>query len=87
MTEYKKVKATMVEKRGKCEMHSVGDTIVFDFNFIPDKKMCYGIYFPMQPFLMACSLGGKSWEKDDPEKFYISCISKKGTVWKIERID
>jgi hypothetical protein len=32
-----------------------------------------------------CSLGGGSWE-EDRSKWYISCPSKKGTVWMLEAL-
>jgi len=88
MTEYKKVRATMVEKRGVCESHKVGDSYIIDWMLTPEEgRICPGILLPMQPWIVACSSGATSWEKNEPDKFYISCISKKGTVWKIERVE
>jgi len=33
-----------------------------------------------------CAAGVPSWEGDDPSVYMIHCISKKGTVWKLEKV-
>jgi len=83
---YSKVRVTMVEKRGECHM-DVGHSFVYETPWRQPEGMCGGLAHPLAYVVMACSLGGESWEEDDPERFYISCVSKKGTVWRVERED
>ncbi len=86
----RKVKVTMVEKRGVCEPHKEGDAFEYPVVFSSlarPKGMCPALAHTLQPFVQACYLGGKSWERDNPEIWLISCPSKKGTVWKIEAME
>lgn len=86
----RKVKVTMVEKRGVCEPHKVGDTFEYPVIFsslVRPRGLCPALAHTLQPFVQACYLGGKSWERDNPEIWLISCPSKKGTVWKIEAFE
>lgn len=89
-TAYKpaRVKATLIEKRGVCP-YDVGHTIIYGRpvdNPRPSGE-CWGITHPLAPIVMACALGFKSWEKDNPDRYFVSCISKRGTVWRVERLD
>jgi len=82
------VRATLIEKRGICP-YEVGHTIVYG-NPVDNPRPtgeCWGITHPLAPIVMACALGFKSWEKADPDRYYISCLSKRGTVWRVERVD
>ncbi len=79
-----KIRITCVEKLGVCE-HDVGDTYVYEgpTSYIPE--LCSGIQDPARPYVGYCALGLPSWESDDKTIYRIHCISKKGTVWMIER--
>jgi len=86
MRNYSYVKATMVEKRGEC-IHNLGDEFLFKSPFFCPKDLCSAARESLRPYVTMCSLGGMSWEKDNPEIWLISCPSKKGTVWKLERVE
>ena len=81
-----KVRITCEEKLGECR-HNMGDTFVYSnpMHVIPD--MCSGIGSPAGPYVPLCAVGVPSWESDDKDIYRIHCISKKGTVWRLERID
>ena len=83
----RKVKVTMVEKRGVCNPHQVGDGFEYPVAFsgmVRPKGMCPALAHTLEPYVRTCYFGGKSWERDNPDIWLISCPSKKGTVWKIE---
>jgi len=83
-----KVQVTLVEKRGVCP-YAVGHKVIYGdpLNNRRPEGLCWGIARSLEPIVLMCALGATSWEKDDPERFYISCISKKGTVWRVERLE
>ncbi|MFQ6003218.1 MAG: TIGR04076 family protein [Candidatus Zixiibacteriota bacterium] len=83
---YHFVKVTMIEQRGEC-IHKLGDEFIYKSPMARPKQMCSALHGSLSPYIVMCSLGGKSWEKDDPDKWYISCPSKKGTVWKVEGLE
>ncbi|MCW4050146.1 MAG: hypothetical protein NWE89_10485 [Candidatus Bathyarchaeota archaeon] len=89
MTEnfYKtKVRITCVEKTGKCE-YNVGDTYVYEHPMDYIKGLCMGIQDPARPWISQVAHGQPSWEADDQSIYRIHCISKKGTVWKLEKTE
>jgi hypothetical protein len=81
-----KVKATCIEKIGKCH-HEVGESYIFEspISYVP--QLCAGIQEPSRLWITHCACSTPSWEADDPNIYRIHCISKKGTVWKLERIE
>lgn len=79
------VKITCIEKTGKCR-HEIGDSFVYQSAFDYPVGLCAGIQEPSRNPALACQAGVPSWEADDPSVYRIHCISKKGTVWRIERI-
>lgn len=81
-----KVRITCEEKLGKCH-HEVGDAYIFEnaISYIPD--LCFGIQEPARLFVSHSAAGLPSWEGDNPEIYRIHCISKKGTVWRLERVE
>lgn len=86
----RKVKVTMVEKRGVCQPHEVGAVFEYPVVFsslVRPLGMCPALAHTLEPFVRACYLGAKSWERDNPDIWLISCPSKKGTVWKIEPVE
>ncbi len=86
----RKVKVTMVEKRGKCPPHEEGDSFEYPVVFssqVRPKGMCVAVAHSLKPYVQSCYLGAKSWERDTPDIWFISCPSKKGTVWKIEAME
>jgi len=80
-----KVRITCESKHGVCE-HNVGDTYVFEHIQDYVKGLCNGIQDPARPYAEYCAIGQPSWEADDKSIYRIHCVSKKGTVWKLERI-
>ncbi len=80
-----KVRITCEEKLGKCSTHKVGDSFVYSYPGEYIKGMCPGIQDPARMWVSLCAAGVPSWEADDPSIYRIHCISKKGTVWRIER--
>lgn len=82
---YKKVRISMIEKRGKCR-YEVGQTYDYEHPMRPPAGLCWALSHTLFPIVLACSLGAKSWEDNDPDRWYISCMSKKGTVWKVETV-
>lgn len=74
------VRARMVEKRGQCS-YEVGKEFIWKDYQGP--AMCLGLKTALREWVVLCSLGARSWEKD-PAQWYISCPSKKGTVWLLE---
>ena len=81
-----KVRITCEEKLGKCE-HNVGDTYVYEHPMAYIQGLCSGIQDPARPWVPQTATGNPSWESDDPSIYRIHCISKKGTVWRIERVE
>jgi uncharacterized repeat protein (TIGR04076 family) len=79
-----KIKVTCIEKLGKCR-HELGDVFMDESAFDYPVGLCPGIQEPARNPIMACQAGVPSWEADDSRIYRIHCISKKGTVWKIER--
>ena len=80
-----KVRITCEEKLGKCH-HNVGDTYVYPNPMAYIQELCLGIQDPARPWVSHCASGNPSWEGDDKSIYRIHCISKKGTVWRIEKI-
>ncbi|MHB8926507.1 MAG: hypothetical protein ACYC9Q_02420 [Bacillota bacterium] len=83
--EFLPVRISLVEQRGKCA-HKVGDSFIWD-SWIPPKGMGGALIDSLTKPVLMCALGAPSWEDNDPELWYISCPSKKGTVWKIESLE
>jgi uncharacterized repeat protein (TIGR04076 family) len=81
-----KVKATCIEKRGKCH-HEVGESHAFETPISYVEGMCLGIQDPAWIWVTHCAAGLPSWEGDNPEVYRIHCISKKGTVWEFQRVE
>ena len=79
-----KVRITCEEKLGKCH-YNVGDTYVYDNPMAYIQDLCVGIQDPARPWVSQCAAGTPSWEGDDKSIYRIHCISKKGTVWRIEK--
>jgi uncharacterized repeat protein (TIGR04076 family) len=84
--DYHKVKVTMIEKRGQCYLDKEA-SFLYENPWRQPKDMCSALYFSLAPWVQSASLNGRSWEEDNPDIFLISCPSKKGTVWKVERLD
>ena len=80
-----RVRITCEEKHGVCE-HEVGDTFIFEHVQDYAEGLCSGIQDPARPYAAYCALGQPSWESDDNSIYRVHCISKKGTVWRIEKI-
>ena len=80
-----KVRVTCESKHGVCE-HEVGDSYVIEQVQDYVKGLCSGIQDPARPYAAYCALGMPSWESDDKSIYRIHCISKLGTVWRLERI-
>ena len=80
-----KVRITCEEKHGKCR-YQLGDSYIYDQPHHSPKDMCLGIQEPARIPVIHCAMGLPSWEGDDKSIYRIHCISKKGTVWRIERI-
>ena len=91
MTEERKgpfvVRVTMVEQRGKCR-HKLDDSFEYTYSpLYPPKELCPAVGHSLAPFVAMKAVGGIPWWDEgegDTENFYISCISRSGTVWKIE---
>lgn len=81
-----KVKITCVECNGKCE-HNVGDSFAYENPMDYIKGLCIGIQDPARPWVSHAAMGNPSWDGDDPNVYMIHCISKKGTVWKLEKME
>ncbi|MHA2394707.1 MAG: hypothetical protein ACXAEX_22485 [Promethearchaeota archaeon] len=80
-----KVRITCEEKLGKCH-HQEGDTYVYAHALDYPQGLCPGVQEPARIYVSHCAAGVPSWEGDDPSIHRIHCISKKGTVWKLEKI-
>jgi uncharacterized repeat protein (TIGR04076 family) len=80
-----KVKITCEEKLGKCH-HKVGDSYVYAHALDYPQGLCPGVQEPARIYVSHCAAGVPSWEGDDPSIHRIHCISKKGTVWKLEKL-
>ena len=80
-----KVRLTCEEKLGVCR-HNVGDSYLLEHPQDYVKTLCSGIQDPARPYVARCAAGIPSWEGDDDGIYRIHCISKKGTVWKVERV-
>jgi uncharacterized repeat protein (TIGR04076 family) len=80
-----KVRITCEEKIGKCR-HNIGDTYVYDHALDYPEGLCSGIQDPARIFVSHCAAEIPSWEGDDPSIHRIHCISKKGTVWRLEKV-
>lgn len=81
----KPVKVTLLEKTGRCP-HEVGDSFDYYHPLFRPQGVCGAAAYAMEVFIQRCSDGIPSWDKDSPENYFIHCPSKKGTIWKIERI-
>jgi uncharacterized repeat protein (TIGR04076 family) len=81
-----KVRISCIEKTGKCS-HEVGDSFEYTHPLNYPKKLCLGIQEPARLWVSLCAAGIPSWEADDSSVYRIHCISKKGTVWQIERLE
>lgn len=81
-----RVRMTCEEKLGKCH-HEVGDSFVFKHAMTFTEGLCFGAYDPARPYISHCAAGVPSWEADDDSVYRIHCISKKGTVWRLERVE
>ena len=81
-----KVRITCEEKLGKCH-HEVGDSYVYEHPVAYIQDLCLGIQDPARLWVSHCAAGSPSWEGDDPNIYRIHCISKKGTVWRLEKIE
>jgi len=81
-----KIRITCEEKNGKCSAHKVGDSFVYSHPGGYIKEMCPGIQDPARIWVSLCAARLPSWEADDSNIYRIHCISKKGTVWRIERV-
>jgi uncharacterized repeat protein (TIGR04076 family) len=72
----------MMEKRGQCS-YDVGQEFIWkDWD---GPAMCGGLKHAIKEFVIMCSLGARSWEKDK-SRWCISCVSKKGTSWLLEAL-
>ena len=80
-----KIRITCEEKHGKCH-HEIGESFVYSHPLDYIKEMCSGIQEPARLWVSNCAAGRPSWEADAPDIYRIHCISKKGTVWRLERI-
>ena len=80
-----KIRITCEEKLGKCQ-HEIGDSFVYSQPFDYIKELCTGIQEPARVWVSHCAAGTPSWESDDSSIYRIHCISKKGTVWRLEKI-
>ncbi len=81
------VLVTMVEQRGTCR-HKLGDAFEYSYSpLYPPKGLCPALALSMAPYVAMKAVGGVPWWDEgqgDDENFYISCISRSGTVWRIE---
>jgi uncharacterized repeat protein (TIGR04076 family) len=80
-----KVRITCEEKLGKCT-HNVGDTFEYTNPTAYIQGLCLGVQDPARLWVSHCAAGIPSWEGDDDSIYRIHCISKKGTVWRLERV-
>ena len=80
-----KVRITCEEKLGQCR-HNVGDTYVYRNALAYLDGLCTGIQEPARLVVSHCAAGVPSWEGDDKSIYRIHCLSKKGTVWRLERV-
>lgn len=84
------VRVTMVEQRGTCR-HKLGDSFEYSYSpLYPPRELCPAVAHSIAPFVAIKATGGVPWWDEgegDPENFYISCISRSGTVWRIEATD
>lgn len=80
-----KILITCEEKHGKCK-HKVGDSFVYSHPIDYFKELCAGIQEPARIWVSHCAADTPSWEADDSSIYRIHCVSKKGTVWRIEKI-
>ncbi len=82
------VRVTMVEQRGTCR-HKQGDAFEYSYSPLhPPRELCPALALSMAPYVAMKAVGGVPWWDEgqgDDENFYISCISRSGTVWRIER--
>lgn len=80
-----KIKMTCIDKHGKCH-HEVGESYTYAHAIDYPDGPCPGIQEPARIYVSQCAAGVPSWEGDDPNVYRIHCISKKGTVWEIEKV-
>lgn len=78
--EFSPVRIRMVEKRGQCS-YKLGHEFVWKGWTGP--RMCGALKDLLRQYVFMCSLGAPSWEAD-ASRWYLSCPSKKGTVWLVE---
>lgn len=80
--EFTRLKATVIEKRGHCEVFELGDTFDIQSPFYWPRP-CSAVWLSLWPYIIAAGFGYRSWEKNDSTVFRISCPSKKGLVFEI----
>jgi uncharacterized repeat protein (TIGR04076 family) len=82
------VRVTMVEQRGTCR-HQLGDRFEYSYSpLYPPRELCPALALSMSPYVAMKAVGGVPWwdeGRGDDDSFYISCISRSGTVWRIEQ--
>jgi len=78
------VRMTLVEKRGKCR-YEEGQEFIWK-GFYPPPGICGALCDSLRIPVIRCAFGAPSWE-EDPSVWYISCPSKKGTVWRLEAVE
>ena len=66
--------------------HATGAHVIAEHVQDYAEGLCSGIQDPARPYAAYCALGMPSWESDDKKVYRIHCVSKKGTIWRIERI-
>lgn len=81
-----KVRITCESKHGVCE-HNVGDSYIFEHVQGYVKELCSGIQDPARQYASYCAVGLPSWEVDNNNIYRIHYVSKKGTVWRLEKIE
>lgn len=81
----KTVKVTLIEKHGKCP-HEVGDFFLYFHSMARPAGICGVAAHTLEPFVLRCSVNVPSWEENDPSVYLLHCPSKKGTIWKIEKV-
>ena len=80
------VKVTLLEKTGNCP-HEVGESFEYHHPLFRPQGICGAAAYAMEIYIQRCLDGFPSWEKDNPDVYLIHCPSRKGTIWKIERVN
>ena len=78
---FRTLKATVIEKRGKCDAYEEGDSFEVPSPFYWPKP-CSSAWLSVWPYVIGAGFGYKSWD-EDPEAFMISCPAKKGLVFEL----